>query len=45
MELLTALRAVSTLEEEFERLLELAFAALRAASTLDDELLKLKLEV
>lgn len=45
MELLTALRVVSTLEEEFEMLLELVFAALRAASTLDDELLRPKLDV
>ena len=45
MELLTALRAVSTLDEELERLLELVFTALRVASTLDEELLMLKLEV
>ena len=45
IELLTALRAASTLEEELEIEFELVFTAVRAASTLEDELLRLKLEV
>jgi len=45
IELLTAVRAASTLEEELERLSELVFKALRPASRLEDELLKLRLEV
>jgi hypothetical protein len=45
MELLTAPRAVSTLDEEFEREFELVFSAVRTASTLDEELLSPKLDV
>ena len=41
----TALRAASTLEEEFEIEFELTFIAASAASTLDDELDRLRLEV
>jgi hypothetical protein len=37
--------ALSTLEEESERLTELVFNAARVASRLDDELLRLRLEV
>jgi hypothetical protein len=45
IELLTAVSAASTLEEELERLMELVFKAVSAASTLEDELLKLRLDV
>ena len=45
MELLTALRAASTLEEELEIELELVLTVVRVASTLEDELLRLRLEV
>jgi hypothetical protein len=45
MELLTAVRAASTLEEELEREFELVFAVVRPASTLEEELLKLRLDV
>jgi hypothetical protein len=39
-----AARVASTLEDEMEKELELAFTAERALSTLDDELLSRKLE-
>jgi hypothetical protein len=45
IELETAVRAVSTLDDEIERELELAFTALRAESTLEDEPLRVRLDV
>jgi hypothetical protein len=42
---LTAVRAVSTLEEELEREFELVFVVVRTASMLDEELLRVRLEV
>jgi len=42
---LTELSEASTLDDESERLFELAFMVLSAASTLDEELERLRLEV
>ena len=42
---LAVARAVSTLEEEDERFVELVLSAVSVASILDEELLKLRLEV
>lgn len=38
-------RAVSTLDEEFDKALELVVTLVRAASTLDEEPLRLRLDV
>lgn len=42
---LVVARAVSTLEEEDERFIELVLSAVSVASMLEEELLKLRLEV